>query len=112
MVSAILSAQQSALVCSSLYKRSVADVGEISLDLHRPGDKHPRYTVYVVDQPRIRGAKTYAAFIVPQGKYVRHFSNVNLSTVNYKYIILTHSFCIFTEKWTGCSVPRKDDSKF
>ncbi|KAL6440840.1 hypothetical protein ACFW04_003339 [Cataglyphis niger] len=68
MVSAILSAQQSALVCSSLYKRSVADVGEISLDLHRPGDKHPRYTVYVLDQPRIRGAKTYAAFIVPQGK--------------------------------------------
>ncbi|KAM0732130.1 eEF1A lysine and N-terminal methyltransferase-like protein [Formica fusca] len=68
MVSAILSAQQSALVCSSLYKRSVADVGEISLDLHRPGDKHPRYTVYILDQPRIRGAKTYAAFIVPQGK--------------------------------------------
>ncbi|CAL1687145.1 unnamed protein product [Lasius platythorax] len=68
MVSAILSAQQSALVCNSLYKRSVADVGEISLDLHRPGDKHPRYTVYVLDQPRTRGAKTYAAFIVPQGK--------------------------------------------
>ncbi|XP_070166098.1 eEF1A lysine and N-terminal methyltransferase homolog [Polyergus mexicanus] len=68
MVSAILSAQQSALVCSSLYKRSVADVGEISLDLHRPGDKHPRYTVYVLDQPCIRGTKTYAAFIVPQGK--------------------------------------------
>lgn len=66
MVSAILSAQQSALVCNSLYKRSVADVGEVSLDLHRPGDKHPRYTVYVLDQPR--RAKTYAAFIVPQGK--------------------------------------------
>ncbi|XP_029170441.1 eEF1A lysine and N-terminal methyltransferase homolog [Nylanderia fulva] len=68
MVSAILSAQQSALVCNSLYKRSVADVGEISLDLHRPGDKHPRYTVYVLDQPRTHGTKTYAAFIVPQGK--------------------------------------------
>lgn len=68
MVSAILSAQQSALVCNSLCKRSVADVGEISLDLHRPGDKHPRYTVYILDQPRTRGAKTYAAFIVPQGK--------------------------------------------
>ncbi|XP_011875236.1 PREDICTED: methyltransferase-like protein 13 isoform X2 [Vollenhovia emeryi] len=68
VVSAILSAQQSALVCNSLYKRSVADVGEVSLDLHRPGDKHPRYTVYVLDQPRTRGAKTYAAFIVPQGK--------------------------------------------
>lgn len=68
MISAILSAQQSALVCNSLCKRSVADVGEILLDLHRPGDKHPRYTVYILDQPRTRGAKTYAAFIVPQGK--------------------------------------------
>ncbi|XP_028046357.1 eEF1A lysine and N-terminal methyltransferase homolog isoform X2 [Monomorium pharaonis] len=67
MVSAVLSAQQSALVCNSLYKRSVADVGEVSLDLYRPGDKYPRYTVYVLDQPRTR-AKTYAAFIVPQGK--------------------------------------------
>lgn len=68
MISAILSAQQSALVCNSLHTRNVADVGEISLDLHRPGDKHPRYTVYVLDQPRMCGSKTYAAFIVPQGK--------------------------------------------
>ncbi|XP_032688965.1 eEF1A lysine and N-terminal methyltransferase homolog [Odontomachus brunneus] len=68
VVSAVLSAQQSALVCNSLHKRSIADVGEISLDLYRPGDKHPRYTVYVLDQPRARDAKTYAAFIVPQGK--------------------------------------------
>ncbi|XP_011253844.1 methyltransferase-like protein 13 [Camponotus floridanus] len=68
MISAILSVQQSALVCSSLYRRTVADVREISLDLHRLSDKHPRYTVYVLDQPRIREAKTYAAFIVPQGK--------------------------------------------
>ncbi|XP_077272908.1 eEF1A lysine and N-terminal methyltransferase homolog [Temnothorax americanus] len=67
IVSVILSVQQSALVCNSLYKRSVADVGEVSLDLHRPGDKHPRYTVYVLDQPRTR-TRTYAAFIVPQGK--------------------------------------------
>nr|XP_034180029.1 eEF1A lysine and N-terminal methyltransferase homolog [Osmia lignaria] len=68
MVSAILSVQQSALICNSLQKRSVADVGEISLDLHYPDDKHPRYTIYVLDQPRIRGTKSYAAFIVPQGK--------------------------------------------
>ncbi|KYM94841.1 PREDICTED: methyltransferase-like protein 13 [Cyphomyrmex costatus] len=68
MISAVLCAQQSALLCNSLYKRSIADVGEVSLDLHRPGDKHPRYTVYVLDQPRTRGTKTYAAFIVPQGK--------------------------------------------
>ncbi|XP_076390191.1 eEF1A lysine and N-terminal methyltransferase homolog isoform X2 [Megachile rotundata] len=68
MVSAILSVQQSALICNSLQKRSVADIGEISLDLHYPDNKHPRYTVYVLDQPRIRGTKSYAAFIVPQGK--------------------------------------------
>lgn len=71
MISAVLSAQQSALVCNSLHKKSIANVGEISLDLYRPGDKHPRYTVYVLDQPRTREAKTYAAFIVPQGKYVQ-----------------------------------------
>ncbi|XP_012230561.1 eEF1A lysine and N-terminal methyltransferase homolog [Linepithema humile] len=70
MISAVLSAQQSALVCNSLHKKSIANVGEISLDLYRPGDKHPRYTVYVLDQPRIREAKTYAAFIVPQGKEI------------------------------------------
>ncbi|XP_053994379.1 eEF1A lysine and N-terminal methyltransferase homolog [Hylaeus volcanicus] len=68
VISAILSAQQSALICNSLQKRSVADVGEISLDLHRPDDKYPRYTVYVLDRPKIYGTKTYAAFIVPQGK--------------------------------------------
>lgn len=68
MIAAVLSAQQSALVCNSLQKRSVADIGEISLDLHRAGDKHPRYTVYIVDQPKAHGAKKYAAFIVPQGK--------------------------------------------
>lgn len=68
MVSAVLSAQQSALTCYGLYKRSVADMGEVSLDLNRPGEEHPRYTVYILDQPRTRRAKTYAAFIVPQGK--------------------------------------------
>lgn len=68
MISAVLSVQQSALICNSLQRRSVADVGEISLDLHRPEDKHPRYTIYILDQPKVHGTKTYAAFIVPQGK--------------------------------------------
>ncbi|KAL0107161.1 hypothetical protein PUN28_015585 [Cardiocondyla obscurior] len=68
MVSAILSSQLSGIVCNSLYKRSFADVGEVSLDLLRPGDKYPRYTVYVLDQPCTRGVKTFAVFIVPQGK--------------------------------------------
>ncbi|XP_015429310.1 PREDICTED: methyltransferase-like protein 13 [Dufourea novaeangliae] len=68
MISAVLSTQQSALICNNLQKRSVADIGEISLDLHRPDDNHPRYTVYVLDKPKMQGRKTYAAFIVPQGK--------------------------------------------
>ncbi|XP_047349275.1 eEF1A lysine and N-terminal methyltransferase homolog isoform X1 [Vespa velutina] len=68
VISAVLSVQQSALICNCLDKRSISDVGEICLDLHRVGDKYPRYTVYVLDQPRAKGAKSYAAFIVPQGK--------------------------------------------
>lgn len=68
MISAILSAQQSAFIFNSLQKRSVADIGEISLNLHSPDNKHPRYTIYVLDQPKVHGAKSYAAFIVPQGK--------------------------------------------
>ena len=68
MISTVLSVQQSALICNSLQRRSVGDVGEISLDLHRPEDKHPRYTIYILDQPKVHGTKTYAAFIVPQGK--------------------------------------------
>ncbi|XP_017893172.1 methyltransferase-like protein 13 [Ceratina calcarata] len=68
MISAVSSIQQSTFICNSLQKRSVADIGEISLDLYRPDDKHPRYTIHVLDQPRIRGTKSYAAFIVPQGK--------------------------------------------
>ncbi|XP_076766144.1 eEF1A lysine and N-terminal methyltransferase homolog [Xylocopa sonorina] len=68
MISSILSVQQSTFICNSLQKRSVADIGEISLDLYRPDDKHPRYTIHILDQPRIRGTKSYAAFIVPQGK--------------------------------------------
>ncbi|XP_015172807.1 PREDICTED: methyltransferase-like protein 13 [Polistes dominula] len=68
LISAVLSIQQSALICNCLDKRSIADVGEICLDLHKVGDKHPRYTVYILNQPCAGGAKSYAAFIVPQGK--------------------------------------------
>nr|XP_033331723.1 eEF1A lysine and N-terminal methyltransferase homolog isoform X2 [Megalopta genalis] len=68
MISAVLSTQKSALICNNLRKRSIADIGEISLDLHRPDDEHPRYTVYVLDKPKLHGINTYAAFMVPQGK--------------------------------------------
>lgn len=68
IISAILSVQQSSFIFNNLQKRSVADIGEISLNLHSPDNKHPRYTIYVLDQPKAHGTKTYAAFIVPQGK--------------------------------------------
>ena len=47
---AIVSIQESASLCTSLCKGSVASDGEVSLDLYKPGDKEPRYTIYVVDQ--------------------------------------------------------------
>ncbi|OAD58257.1 Methyltransferase-like protein 13, partial [Eufriesea mexicana] len=68
MISAILSVQQFVFIFNSLQKRSVADIGEISFNLYSPDNKHPRYTVYVLDQPKIRGIKSYAAFIVPHAK--------------------------------------------
>lgn len=68
IISAILSVQQSAFIFNTLQKRSVADIGEISLNLNSPDNKHPRFTIYVLDQLKIHGSKSYAAFIVPQGK--------------------------------------------
>lgn len=68
IISAVKSAQQLAVICSGLHKGNVMDIGEVSLDLYRPGDKHPRYTIYVLDQPSARENEVYAAFIVPQGR--------------------------------------------
>ncbi|KAK9301521.1 hypothetical protein QLX08_006146 [Tetragonisca angustula] len=68
IMSAILSVQQSAFIFNTLQKRSVADIGEISLNLNSPDNKHPRFTIYILDQLKIHGSKSYAAFIVPQGK--------------------------------------------
>ncbi|EZA50700.1 Methyltransferase-like protein [Ooceraea biroi] len=69
MISAVFSTQQLALVYHRLHTSNIAHIGEITLDLHRPGDNHPRDTVYVIDQPISHCAsKQFAAFIVPQGK--------------------------------------------
>ncbi|XP_015604537.1 methyltransferase-like protein 13 [Cephus cinctus] len=66
IISAVTAAQHSAFICSALHKGSVADAGEVSLDLYRLGDKNPRYTIHVLDQLLNRSNKSYAAFIVPQ----------------------------------------------
>ncbi|RLU27174.1 hypothetical protein DMN91_000974 [Ooceraea biroi] len=76
LISAVFSTQQVALVHNKLRKSNIANIGEITLDLHRPGDKHPRYTMYVLDQPSASCGRTYAAFIVPLGKNI---TNIDIS---------------------------------
>lgn len=68
VLSNVISTQESASLCNSLQKGSVANDGEVSLDLYRPGDKEPRYTIYILDQLNAKESKSYAAFIVPQGR--------------------------------------------
>ncbi|XP_044267613.1 eEF1A lysine and N-terminal methyltransferase homolog [Tribolium madens] len=63
----IASVQQAAFVCSGL-KRSSIEGGEVSLDLCRPGDPRPRFTVHVVETTSSARNSQYAAFIVPQGR--------------------------------------------
>lgn len=58
----------------------IKGLSEIVMDLCNPGDDVPRYTVYILDQPIVRGNGQYAAFIVPQGRYSL-FSNVVIAFV-------------------------------
>ncbi|XP_021914194.1 methyltransferase-like protein 13 isoform X2 [Zootermopsis nevadensis] len=67
--SSVKALQQSSLVCSRLNRGSVAGHGEVFLDLFRPGETNPRYTVNVLDQPYAKETgRRFAAFIVPQGR--------------------------------------------
>ncbi|CAD6206589.1 GSCOCG00010061001-RA-CDS [Cotesia congregata] len=67
LINAVLAVQQSNIVCNRLQKRSIADVGEITLDLFEPENDKPRYIIHVLDRPRSNG-KSYAVFLVPQGR--------------------------------------------
>ncbi|XP_053607536.1 eEF1A lysine and N-terminal methyltransferase homolog [Plodia interpunctella] len=64
----VKSAQDAAFVTSGLAKTSLDENDEVSLDLYRPGESSPRYTLYVVDQKRTQAVNKYAVFIVPQGR--------------------------------------------
>ncbi|XP_060803281.1 eEF1A lysine and N-terminal methyltransferase homolog [Amyelois transitella] len=64
----VKSSQDAAFVTSSLARSTLADDDEVSFDLFRPGEKSPRYTLYVVDQKMQQGDNKYAVFIVPQGR--------------------------------------------
>lgn len=96
--------QQSSLVCSRLNRGSVAGHGEVFLDLFRPGETNPRYTVNVLDQPYAKETgRRFAAFIVPQGRQVFctffincfflwrqnnefHFNHINLCIKQLKFL--------------------------
>ncbi|XP_026468602.1 methyltransferase-like protein 13 [Ctenocephalides felis] len=68
IIAACQEAQTAALVCTHLTQSSI--VGEpIKLDLFRPGETIPRFSIYVMDQITSgRKQKKYAVFIVPQGR--------------------------------------------
>ncbi|KAH8326825.1 hypothetical protein KR074_001468 [Drosophila pseudoananassae] len=70
LMNAVLSVQKAALVCNGLAKSSIAGHNEVTMDLHRPSETDPRYTIHILDQPPARGLGKYAAFIVPQGREI------------------------------------------
>lgn len=80
------------------------DVGEVSLDLYRPGDKHPRYVIYVLDQPAARENGVYAAFIVPQGRQVQ---NISIFTIYKQLYVKLFKICV-TEKHCGFFALKRD----
>lgn len=70
VVEAVLSVQKAALVCNGLHRGSIADMNEVSMDLFRPDEQIPRFTVHILDQRPKRGNGKFAIFIVPQGRWV------------------------------------------
>lgn len=67
--------QQAALVAWQLRsKRHVPSEEKrdeaLSMQLHRPGEEAPRYTVHIADRPPSSKSTAYkfAAFVVPQGR--------------------------------------------
>nr|XP_016941888.1 eEF1A lysine and N-terminal methyltransferase homolog [Drosophila suzukii] len=67
---AVSSVQKAALVCNGLARSNIAGHNEVIMDLHRPSEQNPRYTIHILDKPPARGLGKYAAFIVPQGREV------------------------------------------
>lgn len=66
----VMSLQTAAVVCNGLSRTDVVGHNNVSMDLCKPGETEARYTVHIIDQPPARGLGKYAAFIVPQGRYV------------------------------------------
>ena len=56
-------------LCQILFKTiCFTDMNEVSMDLFRPDDEIPRFTVHILDQSPKRGNGKFAIFIVPQGR--------------------------------------------
>ncbi|XP_023292079.2 eEF1A lysine and N-terminal methyltransferase homolog [Lucilia cuprina] len=67
---AVASVQRAALVCNGLARSNIAGHNEVTMELCKPGETSPRYTIHILDQPPARGFGKYAAFIVPQGREI------------------------------------------
>ncbi|KAG8277682.1 Methyltransferase-like protein 13 [Homalodisca vitripennis] len=69
-MAAVKAMQDTALVCSGLNRCNIANTGEVVVELSRPGDVTPRYTITVADSPNAKDVTRmkFAAFIVPQGR--------------------------------------------
>lgn len=68
MFTLITQVQEAAVLFSGLQRSSVVEEKDISVNLFKPGENSPRFTIYVVDIPPERKFSHYAAFIVPQGR--------------------------------------------
>ncbi|XP_055919548.1 eEF1A lysine and N-terminal methyltransferase homolog [Eupeodes corollae] len=70
VVLAVTSSQNAAMVCNGLARSNIIGLNEVSMDLFKPGETTPRYTIVIIDQPPVRTNGKYAAFIVPQGREI------------------------------------------
>lgn len=68
VIDTILSVQKAAFVCTGLKNNSIGDENEVILELFKPEETMPRFTIYVVDGSPKSKQSLYAAFIVPQGR--------------------------------------------
>ncbi|XP_055859084.1 eEF1A lysine and N-terminal methyltransferase homolog [Episyrphus balteatus] len=70
VVAAVTSTQNAAMICNGLARSNIVGLNEVTMDLYKPGESNPRYTLYISDQPPARNNGKYAAFIVPQGREI------------------------------------------
>jgi hypothetical protein len=57
---------------------------DLSIQLHKPGEDSPRYTIKVVDRSTVSkgAAHKFVAFVVPQGRQVQNSKNLVAIQIN------------------------------